>query len=98
MKTNDKDALAVVDREISARQLGSSGHAVGCVEHPPGAAFPCSCNGPQLVATRSALAKLIEASRRVQEQVAPLLAQNGYGYVGAMESHRAALRSCGGLK
>lgn len=60
---NSASALAVLDREISARQLAPNGHAVGCIEHPPGSAFPCSCNGPQLVATRAAIAELIEADQ-----------------------------------
>ncbi|WP_242880140.1 hypothetical protein [Stenotrophomonas maltophilia] len=58
--------------------------AATSIEHSGG-------NVAYLRQARAAVAELVEASERVQNQVDPLLHSNGYGYVGAMAGHRRAL-------
>ncbi|EKT4075723.1 TPA: hypothetical protein ACG4ML_000548 [Stenotrophomonas maltophilia] len=58
--------------------------AATSIEHSGG-------NVAYLRQARAAVAELVKASERVQNQVDPLLHSNGYGYVGAMAGHRRAL-------
>ena len=52
----------------------------------------------QILRMTAERAELVEAARKVQEKVAPLLESNGYGFVGPMESLRTALARFGVAK